>query len=135
MNIKRVMKIKEGIKEEKAREVREIDLYIDHLKKAIREVEEKAEEINKLIKDSFSEGLIFKYRALLSKREELLKKISQMEALREEKKKGLKNAYRDLKALEILKKNWDSNNRVRGIRVEVQNLGFFHLIKGWRKNA
>lgn len=135
MNIKRVIRIKEGIKEERAREVKEIDLHIDHLKKAIREIEERAEEINRLIKESFSEGLIFKYKALLSKKGELLKKLSQMEALRGEKKRELKNAYKDLKALEIIKKNWDSKNRIRSTRLEVQGLDFLHLIKVWRKNA
>lgn len=135
MGLRRIIKIKEGIKEARARELREVEMQISYLKREIESIERIQEEINLTIKTSFSEGLLFQYRSLMSKKKDLLKRLSQLEAIREEKKHRLKEAYRDVKALEILKEVWDKNQRSREASLEAQRSGFLHLIKRWRRDV
>ncbi|MFN4319498.1 MAG: hypothetical protein ACK4FY_03330 [Aquificaceae bacterium] len=94
-----------------------------------------AEEINNLIKSSFSEGLLLRYRAILSKKKDLLNKLKELKRLKEERKERLKEAYKDIKALEILKENFDRIQRLKTNNLEAQNVNFMHLIKRWYENA
>jgi len=66
MDLRRIIKIKEGIKDLRSKELKEIDIQIDLIKREIQQIDTVIEEINNLIKASFSEGLLLRYRAMLS---------------------------------------------------------------------
>ena len=102
MDLRRIIKIKEGIKDLRSKELKEIDIQIDLIKREIQQIDTVIEEINNLIKASFSEGLLLRYRAMLSKKRDLLNKLTELKQFKEERKQRLKEAYKDLKALEIL---------------------------------
>lgn len=135
MNLRRIIGVKEGIKEIRSKELKEIDMQISLIKREIERIEAVAEEVNNLIKASFSEGLIFRYKAILSKKKDLLEKLNQLKLLREERRQKLKEVYRELKALEILKEKWDKMERIKATNIEAQKVNFIHLIKRWRRNA
>ncbi|MFN3598231.1 MAG: hypothetical protein ACK4VK_00635 [Aquificaceae bacterium] len=135
MNLKRIIKIKEKIKDSRARELKEIDMQIDLLRKEVQKFENIAEEVNNLIKTAFSEGLLFKYRALLSQKKDLLEKIARLELIREEKKQRLMEVHKKLKALNILKEQRDVKERSRALNFEGQNTSFFHLMKRWKRDV
>ena len=52
-----------------------------------------------------------------------------------EKRERLKEAYRDLKALEILRINKERENTIKNLNIEFQRMGFIHLIRRRQKNA
>ncbi|MFN3471873.1 MAG: hypothetical protein ACK4LT_00920 [Aquificaceae bacterium] len=135
MDLRRIIKIKEGIKDLRSKELKEIDMQINLIKKEIQQIDAVAEEINNLIKSSFSEGLLLRYRAILSKKKDLLNKLKELKRLKEERKERLKEAYKDIKALEILKENFDRIQRLKTNNLEAQNVNFMHLIKRWYENA
>jgi len=135
MDLRRIIKIKEGIKDLRSKELKEIDIQIDLIKREIQQIDTVIEEINNLIKASFSEGLLLRYRAMLSKKRDLLNKLKELKRLKEERKQRLKEVYKDLKALEILKENFDKMQRFKTNNLEAQNVNFMHLIKRWHKNA
>lgn len=132
MSLKRIIKLKEGIKEARARELKELDMQIDALKEEVRLLDLQAESINEELKVSFSQSLLIRYKALMAKKKELTERIRQLELLRIEKER-LKEAYRDLKALEILRINKERENTIKNLNIEFQRMGFMHLIRRrWR---
>lgn len=135
MMLKRIIKLKEGIKETRARELIHVNAHIEAIKKEIKALEAEAEGINERIKMSFSEGLIFQYRALMSRKRELTEKLHQLEALKEEKRERLKQAYKDVKSLDILRAKKEREIMVKNMNMDVQKAGFIHLIKGRFKNV
>lgn len=135
MSLKRIIRVKEGIRDMRSRELKEIDMQISLIKKEIQQIEALAEEINDLIKTSFSEALLFRYRAMLSKKKDLLNKLRELKLLKEEKRQRLREVYRELKALEILKENLERMQRFRTANIEAQRINFIHLIKRWYRNA
>lgn len=135
MSLRRIIKIKEGIKEARARELKEVEMQISMLRKEVERIEVLQEEVNRSIKTSFSEGLLLQYRSLHSQKRELLERITRLEVRKEEKRKRLKEAYRDLKALELLRDMRRREERSRFANLEAQKSSFLHLIKKWRKNA
>ncbi len=133
MRIKRIIKLKEGIKESKVRELKEVSIQIDAIKEEVRLLDLQAESINEELKTSFSQGLLIRYRALMAKKKELTERISELELLRSEKREKLKEAYRDLKALEILRINKEREDIIKNLNIEFQRMGFMHLIRRrWR---
>ena len=72
---------------------------------------------------------------MLSKKRDLLNKLTELKQFKEERKQRLKEAYKDLKALEILKENFDRMQRFKTVSLEAQNVNFMHLIKRWHRNA
>ncbi len=133
MRIKRIIKLKEGIKESKVRELKEVSIQIDAIKEEVRLLDLQAESINEELKTSFSQGLLIRYRALMAKKKELTERIRQLELLRSEKREKLKEAYRDLKALEILRINKEREDIIKNLNIEFQRMGFMHLIRRrWR---
>ena len=60
MDLRRIIKIKEGIKDLRSKELKEIDIQIDLIKREIQQIDTVIEEINNLIKASFSEGLLLR---------------------------------------------------------------------------
>ncbi len=135
MSIKRIIKIKDGIKEARARELKEINMRIEIIKKEIRLLENNADSINEEIKESFSEGLLFQYRALMARKRELTEELRKLKLLKEEKKEKLKQAYRDIKALDIISLNKEKENMAKNLNLESQNLGFMYLIRQRYRNA
>ncbi|MCS7196270.1 MAG: hypothetical protein NZ827_03270 [Aquificaceae bacterium] len=135
MSLKRIIRIKEGIKDVRARELKEVEMQIGRLRRELERIEVLQEEVNQNIKTSFSEGLLIQYRSLHSQKRELLERIAKLEAVKEERRKRLKEAYRDLKALELLRDMRRREERSRSANIEAQRAGFLHLIKRWRKNA
>ncbi len=133
MRIKRIIKLKEGIKESKVRELKEVSIQIDAIKEEVRLLDLQAESINEELKTSFSQGLLIRYRALMAKKKELTERIRELELLRSEKREKLKEAYRDLKALEILRINKEREDIIKNLNIEFQRMGFMHLIRRrWR---
>ncbi len=133
MRIKRIIKLKEGIKESKVRELKEVSIQIDAIKEEVRLLDLQAESINEELKTSFSQGLLIRYRALMAKKKELTERILELELLRAEKREKLKEAYRDLKALEILRINKEREDIIKNLNIEFQRMGFMHLIRRrWR---
>ncbi|MFN7065585.1 MAG: hypothetical protein ACK4OF_05510, partial [Aquificaceae bacterium] len=122
-------------KERRARELREISMQIELLREEVQRIEAMAEEVNNLIKASFSEGLLFRYRSLQSRKREILEKISQLELLKEEKRQRLKEAYRKLRALSLIKEQGDARERAKKVNLEAQEVSFLHLIKRWHKDV
>lgn len=135
MALKRIIKLKEGIKEARARELREVNVQIEAIKREIRLLEKEAEDVNRMAKESFSEGLLFQYRALMARKRELMERLCELESLREDRKEKLKQAYRDVKALDILRMNREKEDMAKNLSLEFQRAGFFHLIKQRLKNA
>ncbi|MEJ5338282.1 MAG: hypothetical protein ACK42C_03395 [Aquificaceae bacterium] len=129
MALRRIIKLKEGIKEARARELREVQMQIEAIKEQIKALEGEAEAVNEKAKVSFSEGLLFQYRALMARKKELTEKLRELEVLREERKEKLKQAYRDVKALDILRVNRERESMVKNLNFEFQKAGFLHLIK------
>ncbi len=133
MSLRRIIKLKEGIKELRARELKEVSMQIDALKEEVRLLELQAESINEELKVSFSHNLLIRYKAIMAKKKELTERIRQLELLRVEKRERLKEAYRDLKALEILRINKERENTIKNLNIEFQRMGFMHLIRRrWR---
>lgn len=135
MSLRRIIKLKEGIKELRARELKEVSMQIDALKEEVRLLELQAESINEELKVSFSHNLLIRYRAIMARKKELTERIRQLELLRIEKRERLKEAYRDLKALEILRINKERENTIKNLNIEFQRMGFMHLIGRRQKNA
>ncbi len=135
MSLRRIIKLKEGIKELRARELKEVSMQIDALKEEVRLLELQAESINEELKVSFSHNLLIRYRAIMARKKELTERIRQLELLRIEKRERLKEAYRDLKALEILRINKERENTIKNLNIEFQRMGFMHLIRRRQKNA
>ncbi len=135
MSLRRIIKLKEGIKELRARELKEVSMQIDALKEEVRLLELQAESINEELKVSFSHSLLIRYRALMARKKELTERIRQLELLRIEKRERLKEAYRDLKALEILRMNKERENTIKNLNIEFQRMGFMYLIGRRQKNA
>lgn len=71
----------------------------------------------------------------MSQKKDLLKKISQLELIKEEKKKRLMEIYRKLKALNIVKEQWDAKERSKALNLEGQNTSFFYHAKRWKKDV
>jgi len=135
MSLRRIIKLKEGIKELRARELKEVSMQIDALKEEVRLLELQAENINEELKVAFSHNLLIRYKALMAKKKELTERIRQLELLRVEKRERLKEAYRDLKALEILRISKEREKAVKNLNIEFQRMGFIHLISRRQKNA
>ncbi|MEJ7620292.1 MAG: hypothetical protein WKI46_05695 [Aquificaceae bacterium] len=135
MSLRRIIKLKEGIKELRARELKEVSMQIDALKEEVRLLELQAESINEELKVSFSHNLLIRYRAIMARKKELTERIRQLELLRIEKRERLKETYRDLKALEILRINKERENTIKNLNIEFQRMGFMHLIGRRQKNA
>lgn len=130
MSLKRIIKLKEGIKEERAREIRQIEMQMQALRKEIERIEAQAEELNESIKAEFSYELLIRYRALLSMKKELLSELARLDELKRIKKQALREVYKDIKALETIKLKADWEERRKSLRLELQNTEFMHLIKG-----
>ncbi len=135
MSLRRIIKLKEGIKELRARELKEVSMQIDALKEEVRLLELQAESINEELKVSFSHNLLIRYRAIMARKKELTERIRQLELLRIEKRERLKETYRDLKALEILRINKERENTIKNLNIEFQRMGFMYLIGRRQKNA
>ena len=135
MSLRRIIKLKEGIKELRARELKEVSMQIDALKEEVRLLELQAESINEELKVSFSHNLLIRYRAIMARKKELTERIRQLELLRIEKRERLKETYRDLKALEILRMNKERENTIKNLNIEFQRMGFMYLIGRRQKNA
>ncbi|MCS7306929.1 MAG: hypothetical protein NZ526_00080 [Aquificaceae bacterium] len=135
MSLKRVIKVKEGIKDARARELKEVEARIESLRRELRETERAQEIVNEFVKSSFSEGLLIHYRYLETKKKQIMQEIDRLNSAREEKRLRLKEVYRDLKALEIIKEMKDREERARNTSVESQRSGFFYLVKKWRKHG
>ncbi len=131
MDIGRVIKIKEGIKEEKVRELKNIDAQIRSIEFEIQRLDEIAEEINSLVKENFSEDLIIRYRAVLSKKKDLLARLFALNQIKEEKMQEVKQIYKDVKALELLKGLLDRKNKLREHNISMQESNFIHLMRKW----
>ncbi len=129
MGLKKIIRIKEGIKEVRSKELREIDMQIEATKKDLKLLESQAEHINEQVKVSFSEGLLFQYRSLISRRKELLKKLYELELLKERKREKLKEVYRDIKSLDILRTNMEKENLARAFNLDFQRSSFMYLVK------
>ncbi len=135
MALKRIIKLKEGIKEAKARDFKKINTQVEHIKKEISTIEREAEEVNEKLKTVFSEGLIFQYRALMARKKELMEKLHELELIREKKREELKQAYRDLKALDILRINKEREDMIKSLNLEFQRAGFTHLVRQRFRNG
>lgn len=53
MNLRRIIKIKEGIKDSKVRELKEINKQIELLKEKLQSIENMAEEVNNLLRRAY----------------------------------------------------------------------------------
>lgn len=73
--LNKIIKLKEGLKESRLRELLQVEKSIEALATQIRLLEEQMKEVEDRLKENFSEGLLFRYRALLSKKEECLKAL------------------------------------------------------------
>ncbi len=135
MSIKRIIRIKEGIKELRARELLQIEANIRLLEREIDSLEKEASRVNEEAKNSFSEALYAKYMALVARKKELQAKLLQLRSIREEKREKLKEAYRDIKALEIVKERREELERARNLNIELQNTGFLHLVRQFYRNG
>ncbi len=135
MPLRKIIRLKEFVKDSRARELKEVDMQIEALKEEVKHMDLQAESINEELKVSFSHSLLIRYKALMAKKKELTERIRQLELLRSEKRERLKEAYRDLKALEILRINKERENTIKNLNIEFQRMGFIHLIRRRQKNA
>ncbi|RMH80366.1 MAG: hypothetical protein D6674_03840 [Acidobacteria bacterium] len=129
MSLKRIIKLKEGIKDERAREIRQIEMQIQALKKEVERIEAQAEDLNEKIKAEFSYELLIRYRALLSTKKEILLELARLDELKRSKKQDLREVYRDIKALETIKLKADWEERRKSLSLELRDTEFMHLIK------
>ncbi len=135
MPLRKIIRLKEFVKDSRARELKEVSMQIEALKEEVKHIELQSESINEELKVSFSHNLLIRYKALMARKKELTERIRQLELLRIEKRERLKEAYRDLKALEILRINKERENTIKNLNIEFQRMGFMHLIRRRQKNA
>ncbi|WPM31809.1 hypothetical protein IAE16_08280 [Hydrogenobacter sp. T-2] len=135
MPLRKIIRLKEFVKDSRVRELKEVNMQIEALKEEVRLLDLKAESINEELKVSFSHSLLIRYKAIMAKKKELTERIRQLELLKVEKRERLKEAYRDLKALEILRINKERENIRKNLNIEFQRMGFIHLIRRRQKNA
>lgn len=127
--IKKVLKLKEDIKEGKLREVKAIERQINDLWHQITEIERFLEEINEQAKSNFSYELVIRYKSLQSKRRELETKIEELEKERQTKLMEIKELYKEIKALNVIKERLDRENTIRSLNIESQRNDFLYFIR------
>ncbi|MCS6999200.1 MAG: hypothetical protein NZ827_00835 [Aquificaceae bacterium] len=132
MSLKRIIRIKENLKELRLRELREIERMMASLKKKIEEVEKVQEELNRRIKSNFSEGLLLRYRALDSQRRRMLEELELLKTLHQEKKNSLREIYKDVKVLGILRERLEKEGMGKSQSLEAQKSAFLHIIRRWK---
>ncbi len=129
MDIDRVLKLKEKVKDEKAKEISAIDQDIRMLLKDMQELRSQIDTLNAQLKDCFSFETLIKQRAMLSTLAQYEKTLRDLQNVREEKSEELKEIYTEIKSLEKIKAIVDEDNRRKQTQIEQINLSFLHNIK------
>ncbi len=129
MDIDRILELKEKAKEEKARELSNVDYTIRMLLIDIQRVKTQIEELNNELKVKFSYEVLVRQRALLSILKDNEKKLNDLQILREIKAQELKEIYTEIKALERLKASTEYSNRKKQTQLDQINLGFLSTLK------
>ncbi len=100
MPLRKIIKLKEFVKDSRARELKEVDMQIKALKEEVKHIDLQAESVNEELKLAFSHSLLIRYKALMAKKKELTERIRQLELLKVEK--GDANNLEPSLAAEIL---------------------------------
>ncbi|WP_448584529.1 magnesium transporter MgtE N-terminal domain-containing protein [Thermocrinis sp.] len=127
--IKGVLRIKDWEKKRKAREIEEIERQIRALEAEINTIELKMDELNQSIKADFSFEKLIEYRTLLAKKKDLEKKLAILSQQRASKREELKSLYKEIKAVEVVKRRLEYEFRRKENSVEMLRSNFFYLIK------
>ena len=129
MEIEKVLKIREHLKEEKVRELNSINQEIYQINELMENLEKRIEQVSDMLKKDFSYELLVEERALIYKLKQLEKSLNALLEKRERKADELKEEYREIKSLERIKSNMDRENYRKESMVEQINLNFLYNIK------
>ena len=71
MPLRKIIRLKEFVKDSRTRELKEVDMQIEALKEEVKHIDLQAESVNEELKVAFSHSLLIRYKALMAKKKEL----------------------------------------------------------------